>query len=136
MADVDAAGEGLDRAVGADGIGERGESWEAIQREVDFRDVAGGADVADAKRECWVELRRINEIEERALGVDAGDDGFGGDFFAVGEDDSSDGVVLDSNVLDVSLRSNFGAGSACGFRESTRESAEPTFRERCGANGM
>ena len=89
MADVDAAGEGLLRAVGTDGVGERGESREAIEREIDFGDVACGADVADAERESRIELRWIDEIEERALGIDAGDDGFGGDFFAVGENDSA-----------------------------------------------
>ncbi len=56
-----------------------------------------------------IELRRINEIEERALGIDAGDDGFSGDFFAVGEDDRSDGVIFDADVLDVGLRADFGA---------------------------
>ena len=37
-------------------------------------------------------------LKKSALGVDAGHDGLGGDFFAVGEDDGVDGAVFDANV--------------------------------------
>src|ERR1700724_3394379 len=47
---------------------------------MDLGDVAGGADVADAQRESRVELRGIDEMEEGALGINAGDHGFGGNF--------------------------------------------------------
>jgi len=129
VADVDAAGESLHGAVGADCVGESGESWEAIEREIYFCNVAGGTDVADAKCEGRIELRGIDQIEERAFGVDAGDDGFGGDFFTLGEDDSGDRIIFDTDVLDVGLRTNFGAHGAGGFGESLRESAKPTLRD-------
>jgi hypothetical protein len=45
-------------------------------------------------------LRGIDEIEKGALGVNAGDDRLGGDFFSVGEDDRGDATVLDANVLE------------------------------------
>jgi len=115
VADVNSAGERLKGTIGGRPSRRARETWQAIEREIDFGDVACGADVADAERECWVELGWIDEIEERALGVDAGDDGFGGDFFAVGENDCGDGVIFDADVLDVGLRADFGAGSACGF---------------------
>ena len=102
-ADVDAAGERLDEAIGTHRVGERGKRRQIVEREIDLGDVAGGTDVANAQREGRIELRGIDEIEKGALGIDAGDDGFGGDFFAVGEDDAGDGAVFDANVLDFGL---------------------------------
>ena len=52
----------------------------------------------------------VDEIEECALGIDAGDDGFDGDFFAIGEDDGGDGAVFDADVLDFGIGANFGTG--------------------------
>ena len=51
-----------------------------------------------------------SKLEKSALGIDAGDDGFDGDFFAIGENDAGDGAVFDANVLNFGVGADFGAG--------------------------
>ena len=87
MANVNAAGKRLPHTIGTCGVRKRGERRQIIQRKIHLGYIAAGTDVPDTQGESRIELRGIDQIEERALGIDAGDDGFGGDFFAVGEDD-------------------------------------------------
>ena len=82
-ADVNAAGKRLAETVGTDSACERRKGGEFAERKINFGDRAVGANVADAQRESGIELRRIHEIEECALGVDAGDHRFDGNFFAI-----------------------------------------------------
>jgi hypothetical protein len=70
----------------------------------------------------------FEEIEERALGIRAGDDGFGGDFFAGRERYASDSAVFDENARDFGVGANFSAGFARGCGESIGESSRTTFR--------
>ena len=135
-ADVDAAGERLDGTVGTDSVGERGKSREIVEREIDFGDGAAARMLRMRRAKVGSSCDGIDEIEEGALGVDAGDDGFGGDFFAVGEDEAGDGAVFDANVLDFGLRANFRAGLARGVGERARERAESSARKCSGADGM
>jgi len=68
--------------------------------------------------------------------VDAGGDGFHGDFLAASENDAGDGAVFDANVLDFGIGADFSAGLFRGFGESAREGAESAAR-KCGrAYGM
>ncbi len=135
-ADVDAAGERFEEAVGGDGVGERGEGWEIAESEMNFRDGAVRTEIADAQSERRIDLRRIDEVEEGALGVEAGNDRIGGNFFAASEDEASDGAIFDADVADFGVGADFGADMARGFRECARERAEPSVRKRSGADGM
>src|SRR5439155_16483503 len=128
-ADVDAAGEGLEESVGSDGIGERGKGRQAAKGEVDFGDGAVGTNIADAQGEGRIELRGIQELEEGALGVDAGNNSSGTNFFAVGENNGSDAAILDADVRDFGLRADFGAGLTRRFGEGVRQGAESAMRE-------
>src|SRR5579863_1274176 len=130
VADVDAAGKRLPYAIGTHSIGERGKRRQIVQREIHLGDVAAGTDVADAQREGRIELRGIDEIEKGALGVDAGDDRLGGDFFSVGEDYGGDAAVLDANVLDFGLRANLGTGLARSIGKRAGERAEASAGKR------
>ena len=53
-------------------------------------------------------------MEEGALGVDTRDYGVGGNFFAVGEDQSGYGTIFDADVADVGIGANFGTSFAGG----------------------
>src|SRR5579859_533172 len=89
-ADVDAARESFDEAIGGNGVSERGEGREIVEGEVNFGDGAVRTEILDAQGERGIELRRVDEMEEGPLGIDAGDDRVGGGFFAVGEDEAGD----------------------------------------------
>src|SRR5260221_8470575 len=75
-------------------------------------------------------------MEESALGIDAGNHGVGGDFFATGEYEAGDSTILDANVANFGVGADFGAGLAGGFGEGASEKAESSGRERSGADGM
>src|SRR5260221_11439256 len=75
-------------------------------------------------------------MEESALGIDAGNHGVGGDFFATGEYEAGDSTILDANVANFGVGADFGAGLAGGFGEGASEKAESCVRERSGADGM
>src|SRR5260221_8573277 len=75
-------------------------------------------------------------MEESALGIDAGNHGVGGDFFATGEYEAGDSTILDANVANFGVGADFGAGLAGGFGEGASEKAESSVRERSGADGM
>ena len=109
---MNAAGEGLERTLG--GI-ESGESGQTAEGKIDFGDGAVGTEIFYAVGESGIELRGIDEIEKSALGVDAGRDGFSGNFFAVSKNNTSDSTVFDSDVADFSVGSDFDAGLFCGF---------------------
>src|SRR5260370_5273372 len=89
-ADVDAAGKRFDKAVGGDGVRERGKGREIAESEVDFGDGAVRAKIFDAQCEGGMELRRIDELEKGALGVEAGNDRIGGNSLAASEDAPTD----------------------------------------------
>ena len=72
----------LEESVGGDVPASAGNAGKFAEREINFGDGAVGANVADAQSESGIELRGIDEIEECALGVDAGDYCFDGDFFS------------------------------------------------------
>jgi len=128
-ADVDAAGKRLEKALG--GI-ERQESRQAAKSEMDFRDRAVGTKILDAVGKSGIEMRRIDELEKSALGVDPRDDGLDRDFLAIVEYDSCNGTVLDANLPDFGIGTNFGAGLFCGFGESTAEVTKSAARKsRC-----
>ncbi len=104
---------------------------------MNFGDGAVGANVANAKGESGIELGGIEEFEKSALGIDAGDDGFDGDFFAIGEHDAGDGAVFDADVLNFGIGADFRAGCFAGrFSESASERAEPSARKSGRADGM
>ena len=75
-------------------------------------------------------------MEERALRVDAGNNGFDRDFFPAGEHDTIDSSLFDVNVLDFRIRSNLSASLLRGFSERACEGAEASTWESRGANGM
>src|SRR5260370_29249445 len=97
-ADVDAAGKRFDKAVGGDGVSERGKGREIAESEVKFRDGAVRAAIADAQSERGIELRRVDELAKGALGIEAGDHSIGGNFFASSEDEASDCAIFDAGV--------------------------------------
>src|SRR5580693_9239474 len=80
--DVDPAGEGVKKPFSRI---ECGEIRETAEGEMNFGNGACGANVANAKREGGIELGGIEEREKSALGIDAGNDSFNGDFFAIGK---------------------------------------------------
>src|SRR5260221_3428930 len=84
-ADVDASGKRFEKAVGGDRVRKRWEIGEIAEGEMNFGYGAIRTEVADAQGESGIELRGIEEMEEGALGIDAGDHGVGGDFFAARE---------------------------------------------------
>src|SRR5882762_10308379 len=75
-------------------------------------------------------------MEKGALGIDAGHDGFDGDFFAIGENDAGDGAVFEEDVLDFGIGADFSACLFCRFGKCAREGAESAARKRGRANGM
>ena len=97
---------------------------------------AAAAEIFDALREGGVELRGVEELEEGALGVDTGDYGAGGEFFAAGEDEAGDCTVFDADVADFGVGADFGAGCARGFCEGAGEGAEASVGEGSGTDWM
>ena len=132
-ADVDAAGEGFEKALRRV---QRSESRQTGEGEIDLGDGAIGAEIFHAVGKGGVELRGIDELEKGAFGIDAGDDGFDSDFFAIGENDAGDGAVFDENVADFGIGADFSAGLFRGFGESAREGTESAARKRGRAYGM
>src|SRR5258708_6688368 len=132
-ADVDAAGEGFEINFA---FGKSGKSRQTPESEIDLGDGAIGTEIFDAVGKGGIELRRIEEMEEGALGIDAGDDGLDGDFFAAGQNDAGDSAVFDEDVADFGIRTNFSAGQFCGFGGPAREGAETSPGNRAGADGM
>src|SRR5882724_11433356 len=130
---MDAAGEGLEKAFG--GVEGR-ESWKTAEGEVDFGDSSISAEIFHAVCEGWIELRSINKIEESALGVDAGYDGFDGNLFTAGEHNAGNGSVFDANLLDFGVSADLRTGLFRGFGESMREVAKPATRKSSRANGV
>src|SRR5258707_5773634 len=135
-ADADASGKRFEETVGGDGVGERWEIGEITEGEMNFGYGAIRTEVADAQSESRIELRGVEEMEESALGIDAGNHGVGGDFFATGEYEAGDSTILDANVANFGVGADFGAGLAGGFGEGASERAESSVRERSGADGM
>src|SRR5260221_331257 len=129
-ADVDASGKRFEETVGGDGVGERWEIGEITEGEMNFGYGAIRTEVADAQSESRIELRGVEEMEESALGIDAGNHGVGGDFFATGEYEAGDSTILDANVANFGVGADFGAGLAGRFGEGGREKAESSSRER------
>ena len=119
----------LAETVGSDGVGERGE-WRRSPRAKLILATLPACGCCGCGWRRSDRVARDRQIEEGALGVDAGDDGFDGDFFAVGENDAGDCVVFDADVLDFGMGADFGAGGACGFGEGVSKSAESAVRER------
>src|SRR5260370_562964 len=132
-ADVDAAGERFEKALCRI---ERGESGKGAESEIDFGDRAIRAEIFDAIGEGRIELRRIDEVEESALGVDSGNDGFDGDFFAAGEHDSRNGAVFKADVPDFRIGGNLRLGLLRRFGQGRSEVAEPAPRKSSGPHGM
>ena len=77
-----------------------------------------------------------SRLKESALGIDAGDDGLDGDFFAVGEHDAGDGAIFDANVPHFRVGANFHAGLLGGFGQRAGERTETAARKSGGADGM
>ena len=75
-------------------------------------------------------------MEEGAFWVDSGDDGFDGDFFAVGENDPGDGAVFDEDVLNFGIGADFSANLSCRFGERACEGAKSAPRKRGRTYGM
>src|SRR5260370_6753975 len=75
-------------------------------------------------------------MKEGALGVNAGNDGFDGDFFGSGEHDPGNGAVFQANLLDFGIGANFSAGLLRGFGQSAREVTEAGRGKSSGAHGM
>src|SRR5580704_1070445 len=109
-ADVDAAGERVEKAFG--GV-ERGESRETAESKMNLGYCAHGADIANAKCKSGIELSGIEEFEKSALGIDAGHDGFDRDFFAVREHEACDCTIFRANVLNLGIGADFHASFAC-----------------------
>src|SRR5579859_150640 len=103
---------------------------------MDFGDGAVGAKVADAEGEGRIELRGIEKFEKSALGIDAGDDSFDSDFFAIGENKAANGAVFHADVLNLGVGADFDACLAGGIGKSVGKRAEPTARESGRAGGM
>src|SRR5260221_1463912 len=135
-ADVDASGKRFEETVGGDGVGERWEIGEITEGEMTFGDGSIRTEVADAQSESRIELRGVEEMEESALGIEAGNHGGGGDFFATGEYEAGDSTHLEANVANFGVGADFGAGLAGRFGEGASERAESSVRERSGADGM
>src|SRR2546422_9166008 len=132
-ADVDAAGEGLEKTLGSI---ERRESRKTTESEIDFGDRAVRTKILDAVGEGGIELRRIDELEKSALGVDSRDDGFNGDFFAPREHNPDDSTVFHANLFHFGIGTNFGASLLCGFCKGMREVTKSAMRKSSGADGM
>ena len=75
-------------------------------------------------------------MEEGAFGVDAGDDGFNGDFFAVGENNAGDSAVFDADMLHFCIGADFSASLFCRSCERVREGAKSAARKRGRAYRM
>ncbi len=90
--------------------------------------------VTNAQSESRIELSGIDEFEKSALGIYTRDDGFDGDFLAIGENQSGDGAVFYANVLDFGIGANFCAGFTGGVGESVGERAESSAR-KCSGTG-
>ena len=106
---MDARGEDVE----ALGLGETlqcGEGGQAVESEKDAGDGAARAVVAHLLEKTGREVDGFEQIEESALGVGAGDDCFGGDFFAGGESDAGDRAVPDEDAHDFGVGTDFGAG--------------------------
>src|SRR5260221_5283278 len=129
-ADVDASGKRFEESVGGDGVGERWEIGQITEGEMTFAYVAIRTEVADAHSESRIELRGVEEMEESALGIDAGNHGVGGDFFATGEYEAGDSTILDANVANFGVGADFGAGLAGGFGDGAGERAQSFVAER------
>src|SRR5580698_11096491 len=97
--DMNPAGEGVEKSF--DGIESR-KFGESSKSEMNLRDGSRGANVANAQSECRIELGGIEQFEKSPLGIDTGDNGLDGDFFAIGEYESHDGAVFRADVLNLS----------------------------------
>jgi len=69
-------------------------------------------------------MRGIDKMEEGALGIDAGDDGLDGDFFAIGENDAVTAPSL-MRMCWLRIGADFSAGLFRRFGGACREGAEP-----------
>src|ERR1700747_3763849 len=103
---------------------------------MDFGNSAVAAKILDALGEGGIELRGIEELEEGALGVDAGDYGAGGKFFAAGEDQAKDGAIFNPDLAHFGVGADFSTGCARRFGERAGEGAEATVGEGGGTDGM
>ena len=133
-ADVNAGGEG---GIGRNRrIFQRGEIREGVEREKNAGDDAARTVVAHLLKKTGREMDGFEEMEEGALGVGAGNDGLGGDFFAGRESDAGDGAVFDQDARDFGVGANFGAGVFGGGSEGVRESARASTNLRGAAIGQ
>src|SRR6266852_8182467 len=103
---------------------------------MNFGDAAGDAEVLHAHGENGIEIRGIEQLEEGTFRIHAGNDGFAGDFFAIGEDNTGNGAIFGADVFDFSIGANLDAGILGGFAESAREFAKPAAGEGCRADRM
>src|SRR5260370_35994900 len=124
---MDAAGEGLEKTLRRV---QRSESRQPGEGEIALGDGAIGAEIFHAVGEGGVELRGIDEMEKSAVGIDARDDGFDGDFFAIGENDAGDGTAFGKNVGDFGVRADFSAGLFRGYVEGARAQTQSARRTR------
>src|SRR5258707_7013294 len=134
--DVNAAGKRYAEAVRRDRIRKRSKVRQITERKMHFGDAAGNAEVLDAHGENGIEIRRVEQLEEGALRIDTGNNGFAGDLFAVCEDDTGNGAILGGDVSYFGVGANLDAGFLGGFAEGAREFAKPAARECRRANRM
>src|SRR2546422_541923 len=132
-ADVDAAGEGLEKTLGSI---ERRESRKTTESEIDFGDRAVRTKILDAVGKGRIKVRRINELEKSALGIHAGNNGVDRDFFAPREHNPDDSTVFHVNLFHFGISTNFGASLLCGFCKGMREVTKSATRKSSGADGM
>jgi hypothetical protein len=103
---------------------------------MDFGDIATGAEILHAVGKSRVQLRGIEKVKESALGIEAGDDGVSGDFFAASENEGRYRAVLQVDVPNLSIGADFGARGARGFSKGASKGPEPSAGERSGAHWM
>src|SRR5260221_13352251 len=101
-----------------------------------FGDAARNAEVLHAHGENRIEIRGIEQLEEGALRIDARNDGFAGDLFAVGKNDARNGASFGADLLHLGTSTDFGTSRFSSFAKRARELAKPAARKRCGSNWM
>jgi hypothetical protein len=72
-------------------------------------------------------MHGLEELQKRAFGICAGDDSFGGNFFAAGECDTRHGAIFDEDARDFGVGTNFGTGLLRGGGKSVGKSSRASF---------
>ncbi len=83
----------------------------------------------DAFEKIAREFAGVEKFLEGEMGIDAGRDDFGGDFFAALQRNAAGAAALDNDFRDARLRANFDAGFASGVGDGVRDSSGPAAAE-------